>query len=209
MDGVMTTLIIDMYGVILRERTGNFVPYTFEYFDELEHERLRKLFDEERLFTKAGYGELSSHDFLSQLGYQDTQYHMKNYIENYLSLDETFIEFAEKYYQKYEFVLLSTDVSEWSAYITQHYQLDKYFKHKIVSGDVHCRKPDKKIYEITLQKIQKQTKECLFIDDSINNIVSAREMGINSILFNRYNEQYDNEQVTSFEELDLLLQAFR
>lgn len=206
MSSKITTLIIDMYGVILKERTGNFIPYTFEHFDKSEHERLKKLFDEERLFTKAGYGELSSNDFLSLLGYQDTEYHMRNYIENYLSLDETFIEFAKKYYRKYDFVLLSTDVSEWSAYITQYYDLNKYFKYKIVSGDVHCRKPDRKIYEITLKEIQKKAEECLFIDDSVNNIEGARELGIVSLLFNRYNEQYNKEKVTSFEELDAFMQ---
>ncbi len=47
-------------------------------------------------------------------------------------------------------MLLSNDVSEWSAYITEYYQLNPFFKHKIVSGDVKCRKPDKKIYELTL-----------------------------------------------------------
>lgn len=207
MSSKITTLIIDMYGVILKERTGNFIPYTYEHFDKSEHERLNKLFNEERLFTKAGYGELSSNDFLSLLGYQNTEYHMKNYIENYLSLDEAFIKFADMYYQKYDFVLLSTDVSEWSAYITQYYNLNKYFKCKIVSGDVHCRKPDKKIYEITLNKIQKNAEECLFIDDSINNIESAKELGIVSLLFNRYNELYNKEKVDSFEELDTFMQT--
>lgn len=207
MTNKIKTLIIDMYGVILKERTGNFIPYTFEHFEKSRHEELRKKFDEERLFTKAGYGELSSHEFLSLLGYQDTEYHMKNYIENYLSIDEAFIGFAEKYYQKYDFVLLSTDVSEWSAYITQYYKLNKYFKYKIVSGDVHCRKPDRKIYEITLQRIHKQAEECLFIDDSVNNIVGAKELGIGSILFNRYNEPYCEEKVASFEELDEILQT--
>lgn len=203
----ITTLIIDMYGVILKERTGNFVPYTYEHFAEVEHERLKRQFEEERLFTKAGYGELNSHEFLSLLGYQDTEYHMKNYIENYLSLDGAFIGFAEKYYQKYDFVLLSTDVSEWSAYITQHYKLNKYFKHKIVSGDVHCRKPDRKIYEITLQRIRKDAGECLFIDDSISNIAGAKALGITSVLFNRYKENYNGEKVGSFEELDAMLQV--
>lgn len=76
-----TTIILDMYGVILKERTGNFVPYTFNYFDESKHERLKRQFEEERLFTKAGYGELSSTEFLSLLGYQDTEYHMKTILK--------------------------------------------------------------------------------------------------------------------------------
>lgn len=99
--GKITTVIIDMYGVILRERTGNFVPYTFQHFDKSQHERLKKQFEEERLFTKAGYGELTSEEFLTKLGYQNPEYHMRDYIENYLTLDQTFLSFAEKYYRNF------------------------------------------------------------------------------------------------------------
>lgn len=203
----ITTLVIDMYGVVLKEPKGNFIPYTFSHFDESEHERLKKQFEEDRLFTKAGYGEISSHEFLSLLGYQDTEFHMRDYIENHLSFDSSFIDFAEKHYQTYDFVLLSTDVSEWSAYITKYYGLDKYFKHKIVSGDVHCRKPDRKIYELTLQQANKKADECLFIDDSISNLSAAKEMGIDTVLFDRYNQQEYNPKMRSFQELDALLES--
>ena len=208
MEEKINTIIIDMYGVILKERKGNFIPYTFEHFDESQHERLDKQFNEERLFTKAGYGQLSSDEFLSLLGYEDTDYHMKNYIENYLTLDNGFIPFAEKYYRVFDFVLLSTDVSEWSAYITEYYNLDKYFKQKIVSGNVNCRKPDRKIYEITLEQIKKKASECIFIDDSVKNLLPAENMGIDSILFNRGNEEYHGKIVNSFEELDKLVDCY-
>lgn len=203
----ITTIIFDMYGVILKERTGNFVPYTYNHFEASEHERIKYLLESEKLFTKAGLGDISSHAFLAKLGYEDTEYHMKNYIENYLSFDQSFVPFAEKYSNRYTFVLLSTDVSEWSKYITKYYGIDPYFKHKIVSGDVHCRKPDPQIYEITLKQAQVNANECLFIDDNQNNILSAQKLGINSILFNRHNEPYTGEKVHSFEELDHLLQS--
>lgn len=202
----INTLIIDMYGVILKERTGNFVPYTYEHFDPSEHGRIKKLLEDERLFTKAGVGELSSHEFLALLGYDDPEYHMKNYVENYLSLDGSFLSFAEKYHDLYDFVLLSTDVSEWSQYIMEYYGLNQYFKHRIVSGDVHCRKPDAGIYRIALDRVNKKGKQCLFVDDSVNNIMVAKEMGIHTVLFNRFQEQYEDDYVTSFEELDKYLQ---
>ena len=194
-------LLFDMYGVILKESKGNFIPYTFNYFNKTEHERLIKQFKEEQLFTKAGNGELTSETFLSMLGYDDPQLHMKKYIENYLTLDEGFIPFAEKYYKDYDFVLLSNDVSEWSLYITEYYQLNKYFKYKIVSGDVKCRKPERKIYEITLERIKKHASECYFIDNSVKNLEVAQEVGISPILFNRDKEQYAGTIVNSFEEL--------
>ncbi len=64
-------LLLDMYGVIIKESKGYFIPYTFEHFDKKEHNRLTRAFREECLFTKAGNGELSSDEFLSLLGYPD------------------------------------------------------------------------------------------------------------------------------------------
>ena len=206
MQGI-TTILFDMYGVILEESKGNFIPYTFSYFDKDKHEKLKKQFKEEQLFTRAGNGEITSAAFLSMLGYEDPQFHMKNYIENYLTLDSGFIPFAEKYYTKYDFVLLSNDVSEWSAYITEYYQLNKYFKYKIVSGDVKCRKPEKKIYELTLEKTGKSSAECIFIDNSVKNLEVATDLGIHTVLYNRDNEDYNGIIVNSFEKLADRLEA--
>lgn len=197
----ITTLIFDMYGVILEESKGNFIPYTYNHFDESEYERITRQFRVEKLFTKAGNGEITSDEFLSLLGFNDTKFHMKDYIENHLTLDAGFIPFAEKFAGQYEFVLLSNDVSEWSAYITEFHGLDKYFTHKIVSGDVKCRKPDKKIYEIALERIGKKPEECLFIDNTAKNLLVAQDLGIVPVMYDRDKEEYEGIKINSFEEL--------
>lgn len=197
----ITTILIDMYGVILEESKGNFIPYTFEHFGVTEYGRLTRQFREEQLFTRAANGEMSSDKFLTMLGYGNPEYHMKNYIQNYLTLDNEFIDFAEQYYREYEFILLSNDVSEWSAFIVEQYGLEKYFKDKIVSGDVRCRKPEKKIFELTLDRIGKKPSECLFVDNSVKNLEAAEELGIVPILFNRDGVSYMGETVNNFFEL--------
>ena len=197
----ITTIIFDMYGVILEESKGNFIPYTYNHFEECEYERITRQFRVEKLFTKAGNGEITSDEFLSLLGFDNPQFHMRDYIENHLTLNKGFITFAEKYVGQYEFVLLSNDVSEWSAYIMEFHGLDKYFTHKIVSGDVKCRKPEKKIYEIALERIGKKPEECLFIDNSAKNLLVAQEMGIKPIMYDRDKEEYEGIKVNSFEEL--------
>lgn len=202
----ITTLIFDMYGVIIEESKGNFIPYTYNHFDESEYERITKQFRVEKLFGKAGNGELCSDEFLSMLGFENPQLHMRDYIENHLTLDAGFIPFAEKFAGRYEFVLLSNDVSEWSAYITEYHGLDKYFKHKIVSGDVKCRKPEKRIYEIALEKIGKKTEECLFVDNTGKNLMVAQEIGIMTVMFDRDKEAYTGTKVTTFEELARIIE---
>ena len=199
------TILLDMYGVILEESKGNFIPYTYQHFDESEYERLTRQFRQEQLFTRAANGEMTSDEFLSRLGFENPQFHMRDYIDHYLTLDQGFIPFAEKYSGKYDFVLLSNDVSEWSAYITEHSGLDRYFSHKIVSGDVKCRKPDREIFEAALSETGRKPEECCFVDNSVKNLLTAAELGIEPILFNRDHEDYSGRVVNSFLELAEML----
>lgn len=203
----ITTLIFDMYGVIIEESKGNFIPYTYNHFDESEYERITRQFKVEKLFGKAGRGEINSDTFLSLLGFKDAGYHMRDYIESHLTLDAGFIPFAERFAGQYEFVLLSNDVSEWSAYITEYHGLDKYFKHKIVSGDVKCRKPDREIFELALERIGKKPEECLFIDNTGKNLLVAQEFGIVPVMFDRDKEEYTGRKVNSFEELAQVIEG--
>ena len=198
-------LLIDMYEVIIKESKGYFIPYTFQRFDTSEHERLTKAFKEERCFSKAQKGELTNDAFLRYLGYQNPEETMKDYLKNYLTLDEQFHEFARANSRKIDFCLLSNDVLEWSEFLTEYHGMNPYFKEKIVSGAVHLRKPDKKIFEYALGKFQCDAKDCIFADNSVKNLRVAEELGIQTILFNRDGEEYDGNVVNDFAELSKML----
>ena len=199
------TLLIDMYGVIIKESKGFFIPYTFEHFDKREHDRLTRAFRKEGLFTKAGNGELSSDEFLSLLGYQNPTETMQDYLTDYLTFDQDFLWFAEHNYKKYDFILLSNDVKEWSNYLFELYGLHKYFKESIISGEIHMRKPENRIFFYALDHIQCNPQECIFVDNSVQNLNAAQKAGINTVLFNRDNEIYSNNIVNNFRELDSFL----
>ncbi|OEJ14092.1 haloacid dehalogenase [Brachyspira hampsonii] len=51
----------------------------------------------------------------------------------------------------------------------------------VVSAHVKMIKPNKDIYEHFLNKFCLKADECLFIDDNINNVNSALEIGINAV----------------------------
>lgn len=201
------TLLIDMYGVIIEESKGYFIPYTFEHFDKKEHDRLTKAFREEKLFTKAGNGYLSSDEFLSALGYRNPTETMQDYLTDFLTLDQDFPWFAEQNYQLYDFVLLSNDVKEWSKYLFELHGLHKYFKDSIVSGEIHMRKPESRIFLYAVQRIRCNPQKCIFIDNSVRNLDAAQEIGINTVLFNRDHETYSGNIVNNFRELDHFLKG--
>ena len=59
------------------------------------------------------------------------------------------------------------------------------FEGIVVSGEEHTRKPYSKIYEVTLNRFGLEPEQCLFIDDSLENVEGARKMGINGIHFEK------------------------
>ena len=196
-----TAVLIDMYGVILEQSKGRFLQYSLDTLGQEKYNGIEKKIREERLFDKASLGEFGQNEFLTMLGFDNPEYHMKKYIENYLALDRGFIDFAERVKGKYDLVLLSNDVSEWSEYAVRYFGIEKYFTHRTVSADVKCRKPDFKIYDLTLEKIGKAPSECIFIDNDVKNLLAAEEVGISAVLFNRDNVHFDGASVESFDEL--------
>lgn len=193
-------IVFDMYGVIIRESKGNFIPYVYKYFPDTDKKTLVGS------FTDAGLGKITSKQFIESLGFTDSAMVSKDYIENYLTFDPDFMLFADKYRNRFQYALLSNDLTDWSEYITSYYDIDKYFAHKVISGSVGFRKPEKEIYKILLDDIRRPASECIFIDNSVKNLITAENLGMKTILFNRDNEDYDGEKVNSFDEFDILIE---
>ena len=83
--------------------------------------------------------------------------------------------------------------------ITTTWKIGDAFEHLIISSEVGHKKPDPEIYQIALQTIGCQPGEAVFIDDFIENIEAARQLGIHGIHF------ITAEQTLS--EIDILLKG--
>lgn len=53
----------------------------------------------------------------------------------------------------------------------------------LISGDARVAKPDERIYRMLLDRIGRLAGECIFIDDSAENINAAQELGFKTIQF--------------------------
>lgn len=78
-------------------------------------------------------------------------------------------------------------LTNWSAdkfaLTRSRYEIFRLFDEIIVSGEVGLVKPEKKIFELMLQRIGRRAEECLFIDDSPTNVDAAASMGFSTIHF--------------------------
>jgi len=88
----------------------------------------------------------------------------------------------------YRMALLTNNVREWEPTWRSMLPVDEIFELVVDSAFVGCRKPEPRIYEITLERLGLSGSECLFIDDVADNCAGARARGLNAVHF-RDNEQ--------------------
>ena len=78
-------------------------------------------------------------------------------------------------------------LSNWSAetfpLMSDKFDFFQLLDDMVISGEVGYVKPEPEIYNILLEKIGKPAEECLFIDDSLPNILQANTMGFKTIQF--------------------------
>jgi putative hydrolase of the HAD superfamily len=88
----------------------------------------------------------------------------------------------------YRMAMLTNNVQEWEPLWRAMLPVDEIFETVVDSGFVGCRKPESKIYELTLEQIDQPAETCLFVDDVLVNIEGARKAGLQAVHFQ------DNEQ---------------
>ncbi|HEY8814222.1 MAG TPA: HAD family phosphatase [Candidatus Dormibacteraeota bacterium] len=88
----------------------------------------------------------------------------------------------------YRMAMLTNNVREWEPLWRPMLPVDEIFETVVDSGFVACRKPEAKIYAITLDRIGLPAESCLFVDDVLVNCEGAEKAGMTAVHFQ------DNEQ---------------
>lgn len=88
----------------------------------------------------------------------------------------------------YRMAMLTNNVREWEPLWRPMLPVDEIFETVVDSGFVGCRKPEAKIYTITLDRIGLPAESCLFVDDVLVNCEGAQKAGMTAVHFQ------DNEQ---------------
>jgi putative hydrolase of the HAD superfamily len=84
--------------------------------------------------------------------------------------------------------MLTNNVREWEPLWRSMLPVDEIFEVVVDSGFVGCRKPDREIYDLTLERMGVGAEECLFVDDIDVNCAAARELGMSAVHY-RHNDQ--------------------
>jgi len=182
-------IIFDLGGVILN------IDYQLpvKAFKKLGIENFNELFSQAsqtNLFNDYETGKISSEEFLLE---------MKKYVKEgtnedaiisawnsiLLDLPEERLFALEKAAENHRIFLLSNTnalhIDSFNQYLLSSLQLpslEPFFETLYLSYEVGLRKPDSRIFEFVLQDAGLNPERTLFIDDSIQHIQAASELGI-------------------------------
>jgi putative hydrolase of the HAD superfamily len=88
----------------------------------------------------------------------------------------------------YQMAMLTNNVREWEPLWRSMLPVDEIFEAVVDSGFVGCRKPESRIYRLTMERIGRRPESCLFVDDVLVNCEGAQRAGLRAIHF-QSNEQ--------------------
>jgi HAD superfamily hydrolase (TIGR01509 family) len=75
-------------------------------------------------------------------------------------------------------------------YIRTHYSFFELFDGMVISYQVKLLKPEKEIYNLLIENYNLIPEQTIFIDDSLENVKAAEEVGIKGILYLNSEELY-------------------
>jgi len=121
--------------------------------------------------------------------------HFKKVIRQVFKVNQEVFGLAEQLAKKHVLVLLTNISREWLQHLRENYPVDQVFHHVVASCDLGIAKPrlnaDQNPFEIYLKclEIVKTTPaNCILIDDHEENLVPAKQLGMQTILFKNINQ---------------------
>ena len=149
-------------------------------FDEL----MRVFFS---LTEKASTGKQSLEEFLQEftkaVGHPDKWQDLrKKEVVGFVLIEPT-IELLKELEGRFRLAALTNAEPGIIDEIEEKFKIKKYFELVVDSSVEGIMKPDKRIYEITAERLGVKPEECLFIDDLKENVEGARKVGFKAIQF--------------------------
>jgi putative hydrolase of the HAD superfamily len=144
-------------------------------------------------------GEVTEREFLEdlswglepELGHRPTLHRFREIYFEALHANEPMLDLMREFRDRgHRMAILTNNVREWEELWRSKLPVDEIFELIVDSAWVGLRKPDPKIYLLTIERLGDGLgpNQCLFVDDNEGNVEAARELGMTAVQFHS-NEQ--------------------
>ncbi len=183
--GVLTTPLLESF--LAFERSAGVSPEAFGHamMAIAERDGANPLFELET-------GRMTAAAFLESLGRElsrqlEREVDLSGFGEHYFSHlhpNQPMIDFMRDLRGRgYRMALCTNNVREWDPLWRAKLPVEEIFGVVVDSGFVGTRKPEPRIYELTLERLGVPASAALLIDDIEVNCTAARELGLQAVWF--------------------------
>lgn len=178
-------LIFDMGGVLIKTTDKNPRRKLAESLN-LTYSELDQLVYGSNSAISASLGEISERDHfmavIHQLGLDSSEF--SRFREEFWGgdrLDEELVEFIRQQKANYQLAMLSNAMSDTRNWLELKYNFLHLFDVIYFSAEQRMAKPDPIYYERLLEELKIKAEESIFVDDFIENIHAAQELGMHAV----------------------------
>ena len=176
-------IIFDFFGVISSE----VAPYWFQkYFTNSEPIMELK----EMYVGPADLGEIPESELFTNLAniISSTPHEVRQEWLQLAVIDQRIVALIKDLKNRYLVALCSNASSPFINEILRQNNLLSLFDTIVISSEVQIAKPNIKIFEIVLKRLNLSPDECVFIDDNSEHTAAAGSLGIKSFLYLNFEE---------------------
>jgi putative hydrolase of the HAD superfamily len=188
----LQALILDYGGVVSLPQNRENIDFIIERLNQDYDDFIQVYYD-----LRAGYdnGQLSGQEFwlkvLQHYGLNPNGFDLDRFIredvKSWTHLNQSILRFiTENRTRIPKLAMISNMVTDTLVYMRRNYDWLSLFDELVFSCEIGVNKPDREIYEICMQQLKVNPQDCLFVDDSANNIKGAREVGMNCVLYESF-----------------------
>ncbi|MCH9631491.1 MAG: Phosphatase [Chlamydiia bacterium] len=191
---VLKAILFDYQGVLSRFEEQPMFDHVAGFWGMPKDKMHEHLAD----YKKNLIGNFNKEDFLTYLAFKegftiDTAYRamLDSYLEDHLVYDQEMLELVEDFKKRGYMVGILTNQDLPSCKIQEKKDDFRFFDQVFLACYLPYGKPDHRIYEHALMTLGIKPEECLFIDDTMRHVVSAKSLGIRSMFFSIHKESPD------------------
>lgn len=182
----ITTVVFDLGGVLIDWNPRYLYRKIFSDEAEMEHflaevchHDWNRQQDGGRTFNEATEERLSAFPNYEK----EIRAYFDRWEEMMGGIAEANVDVLRKLHQQQAYPLYA--ITNWSAetypMALRRYDFLHFFLDTVVSGEEKLLKPDAAIYQLLLDRNQLRAEECVFIDDTPENVEGARQLGMQGI----------------------------
>lgn len=182
---MIKAVLFDFDGVLTLDKSGSqsILKYiskaTGISYDILKREYVK--YNDDLLMGNTTHGDIWQR-FCSGVG-SNIEYELLTEAYRHTPIDYEMVDLVRELKAKYKTAMVTDNKCDRMDEIVTYYNLKELFQVISVSAEIKSGKASERIFVRTLEKLNVKPEECIFIDNSENNLIVPSEMGIHTILF--------------------------